>query len=114
MRAYYSIFFIALIIKGTFGLGLFSAPSSQCCTSNNQLVVESAINTNGDNDEEDEKGCCGLDCDCLCCIHTLIKEKQVDTVTLILEQPVSQPVHFESIYTRLMQSMIWHPPKEIR
>ncbi len=111
MRAYNCIFFIALIIKGTIGFGLFSVSSVQCCSSNNELMVESAVITQDDNDK---KGCCGLDCDCLCCIHTLVKEKQTETTTIIIEQPVSQPVHFESIYTRLLQSMIWHPPKEIQ
>lgn len=116
MRQFKAFILLFLILKGTVGFGLPTTTSQESCCSEASIEVVQGMDMNNVNicdQEEEEKGCCDLNCHCLCCLHLLKHEShtllQIIPVILVTK---SQPV-YNFNYHHLCAETIWQPPRLI-
>ena len=111
MRLASTILFILLIAKTSVGMELKQFFSMDCCSSEYELVVES-IDMEHSEDDNDENNCCDLgNCDCACCAHIMISQKQVYQDFEYPESNFIVDFHYDNNYKLLYQNLVFHPPK---
>ena len=108
MRLLSVILFMFLILKSSVAMSLSQISASNCC-SGDQLVVEQGIDDLSHDNTED-KGCCDLNCDCLCCGHVLITD--VDKASEPIKKSVINKAEtvYQNNYIMSYQNKVWHPP----
>ena len=82
--------------------------SSSCCSSE-QLVIEDDLNTK-DHEDSEEDGCCGLNCDCMCCAHVWVKETADHEELIVAVIGQKDQIVYYNNYFMSYQNKVWHPP----
>jgi len=85
---------------------------NQCCNS------ESVIHAQGvDCDTEnnsDNKGCNGITCDCMCCIHLMVKDFETVEEGIAPIAFDKRPATYQVNYIMLYHNLVWHPPRDVQ
>jgi len=108
------IILIFLLVKSTIGFGGIAAIvnlDTACCSDKIELDQSISQDHQKQDQEEEDKGCCGDNCDCTCCAHGLIPLYSIDKKTKQLEVFTSKVIAFNSIYQHLFKSGVWQPPR---
>jgi len=105
-----------LIIKGTMGFSLGSAMESKSCCDAIQIEEVTTLESDSDTpvqkeSSDHEKGCCDLNCECLCCIHLFTNgtetNARVNSVKIFGDNNSS----YNFSYKHLLHKNIWQPPR---
>lgn len=86
--------------------------ADSCCSDSNEITIVSDYN-DMENDQEEEKGCCNTDCECMCCAHVFLGEKirKLDFCPPVLH--VTTNSTYTNNYFCLLTDLIWQPPRII-
>lgn len=113
MRYFASILFICLIVKTTLAMDASRLLTSECCKSEQVVLLDDNYGDEGTQDHE-EKDCCDYDCHCVCCVHVLFETRQPVWQLDTTEDNFTVPSTYSNNYDRLLYKMFWHPPRQVQ
>ena len=108
MRLIKVILLLFLIVKSSIAADLSVAVSAGCCHTDSESTE---IIDDKNSDQDDEKGCCDLVCDCICCGHTFLNEQLHDLQFVMEDIPSSDIIEYYNEYRLQFNANIWHPPR---
>ena len=113
MRYLATILFILLIVKTTLAMDVSRILISDCCKSEQTVMVDEG-HAMDDNKDSDKKDCCDYGCYCLCCVHILFEARQLQLQIVEPESNFAIPVIYKNNYKLLLHKLFWHPPKDVQ
>ena len=94
------LLFLVLKASGGFSMNLFG-----CC--GDKEVTECTT----DLSDEEDKGCCGTSCDCMCCGHIFTLNDVTELAFVIEDLRGSFLISFKDNYTNRYTASLWQPPR---
>jgi hypothetical protein len=98
------------MVKSSFALNLSATSNERCCNSEVELSIGAGNETHSDHED---RGCCGNQCHCACCVHVFLDQK----VSELSFDKTSNTYHFDfqyqNNYALFIRCLIWTPPKDI-
>ena len=107
----YVILFLFLTLKVSMAGAVSQYFSgSDCCKSK----VEIECTDDQPSSEDEDKDCCDyLNCDCLCCAHTILNPSKFLLKISSAEDVYHLSFSYNNNYKLLFQHLVWHPPKQV-
>lgn len=85
---------------------------NQCCNAES-MIHEQGIDSDTKEDSEN-KGCNGITCDCVCCVHLMVKSSVPNKATTAPITFDKRQSIYQNNYIMLYQNLVWHPPRKVQ